>query len=610
MAETRFPYKSYRPGQRESAELIASEIRRGSTIAFQAPTGFGKTITILYAISLAGLEKTIYTVRTRNELTPPFREAVRIGLKPCFLYSKKNMCPLLGDPKSVSVEDFWENCRELRSKDLCPFYKKLREKSADDILSILWSGVESPFRIVDKLAEEGFCPFYSLKTVSEYSDILILTYPYIFNPYIRRASIEEEELSESVLVVDEAHSLLAVIDMIEQRISQRKLLFAIREIERYAPEAVDLRERLEKLLVFLESLLPGRGYKLVPKKEIMNILGDPDVWVDLAYEIRSKKILAATTPTQQIRTRVHVLSIAYFALTSSLDSYDVFIIEHKGLRSFVAKPIDLSIIVEEPFSYPKSVVLMSGTLPDKEYLQDVFGIEDEILYLDVEEKFGPVFPPENTTTLLLTFVTSKFTRRTREMYGRIAQVIDQARTRIRKTILVVYPSYEFMQEILKRITLGNHDIVETEDTRISSVEDHVLRYGDATIHAVAGGKLCEGIEILDPKTSESMIRGVIVVGVPYPQPDDYINRVYRRLAAKIGLERAWEHLFMDTAAMRVRQALGRAIRSERDRAVFVLADNRFLDSRLKAKLRVRIDKVVTSFEEYVRSLILISDFLD
>ena len=109
-----FPYDRPRPGQLEAARLISEAISEGRVVALRAPTGFGKTATIIKGLLDSGAERVIYVVRTRNEIQPVIRELRRFGLRGyTFLYSARRMCPLL-EEENLGIDDFWNTCRLLR----------------------------------------------------------------------------------------------------------------------------------------------------------------------------------------------------------------------------------------------------------------------------------------------------------------------------------------------------------------------------------------------------------------------------------------------------------------------------------------------------------------
>lgn len=107
----------------------------------------------------------------------------------------------------------------------------------------------------------------------------------------------------------------------------------------------------------------------------------------------------------------------------------------------------------------------------------------------------------------------------------------------------------------------------------------------ALLFAVIGGTLSEGINF-----SDSLGRGVVVVGLPFPNPHSaewkakmqYISSK----AASVGQDgKAAARDFYENACMRaVNQCVGRAIRHRGDYAAILMLDNRYGGQRIQAKL--------------------------
>ncbi len=600
-----FPYSKPRTGQISVAEKVANTISSGGCLCIEAPTGFGKTVAVLYGVKLAGSPNTLYLVRTRNELVQPLIESLKIGLKPVFLYSKKAMCPLLRGG-SIDIHDFWENCRILRKTKMCPYYVNTEELDVESVYKFI-ERLQNPFKIVRELSKRGYCPFYSLKKLLPLSNIIILTYPYVLNPSIREAFFSEEEISNYVVAVDEAHSLLSIADIVEQRVSRIRIERSINEIRKYSPQSTLLIDRLYHLLDFIDKASVDKRLRHVDKDFLRNLLGTPDTWFDLVDDIRIHKVKEYGY-RDVVSIRVYCLPIAYL-VWSLYSRYEPFIYQQNDLRYIVSKPIDQSIIVKPVFDKASSIILFSGTLPDPSYYSDVLGIDKPIEYIDVEDVYGPVFPIENRVLVIATYVSSKYSVRSRHIYKLYADMIQYTFNHLDHGImLTVYPSYDFMKCILEYMDLDKV-FIEERSTRINDVIDYCTNRKKCLVNAVAGGKLCEGIEIVDKK-GRSLIKVVFIAGVPYPQPDDYVELSLKQLSLKIGRDGAWKHLYIDTAVTRTKQAIGRAVRGPSDQAVYILADNRFMDPRILKRIGLRINKIVRSRAEYMRVVkVLLREFL-
>jgi DNA excision repair protein ERCC-2 len=95
--------------------------------------------------------------------------------------------------------------------------------------------------------------------------------------------------------------------------------------------------------------------------------------------------------------------------------------------------------------------------------------------------------------------------------------------------------------------------------------------------AVLGGVFSEGIDLVGDR-----LHGVVVVGVGLPQigPERETLKRYYDEAGKNGFDYAYVYPGMN----KVLQAAGRLIRSEQDRGVLVLVDDRYLQNRYRRLL--------------------------
>jgi chromosome transmission fidelity protein 1 len=107
----------------------------------------------------------------------------------------------------------------------------------------------------------------------------------------------------------------------------------------------------------------------------------------------------------------------------------------------------------------------------------------------------------------------------------------------------------------------------------------------ALLFAVIGGTLSEGINF-----SDTLGRGVVVVGLPFPNPHSAEWKAKTQYisdkATKNGQDgRAAARDFYENACMRaVNQCVGRAIRHKNDYAAILLLDRRYGGQRIQAKL--------------------------
>lgn len=92
--------------------------------------------------------------------------------------------------------------------------------------------------------------------------------------------------------------------------------------------------------------------------------------------------------------------------------------------------------------------------------------------------------------------------------------------------------------------------------------------------AVMGGSLSEGVDYKD-----NLLSGVIIVGLPFAPPSLEVQALRSYFRTKFGYTLGEEYSYIYPAMNKILQAAGRSIRSESDRAVVVLMEERLKQPR-------------------------------
>ncbi len=584
-------------------------------LVVNAPTGFGKTAAVIYGLLKAEAEKVLYVVRTVNEIDPVVKELKNFGARFTFLFSARRTCPLFRGERGedLSPEEFWENCRLARIRGLCNFYSNLENIEKEDV----WMYVRDHYsfhaiKVAKDIAKHlRICPFFALRSLVDSSNFVVAVYPYLFRRDIFSYFLEPYKYEDLVIVVDEAHSLLDAQTIVERTITPEVLRASVNEIKSYFPEAKDAIGSIEKVLEKVSRIAPPARVKLIEKAIFKPVIDVKEQLMDITEEIRRKKFeQAIISGGKSIAVSTPLYKLLLWIEIASLETSRIFIEPGNGKEVKIkATPIDPAEVASEPLEKAKAAVLLSGTMPPGEFIEDVLNVKRKRTYFDVEMQFGPLVPRKNVYSVVALDVTTRYKERSNTMFRRIAEYVTFIAREVPGPKLVVYPSYDIMKEIVSKLPVDIPLILEGRDTSLEEAKLKVEENMEVVVNAVAGGKLVEGVEFVDYE-GNNLLHTVVIVGVPYPQPDDYTKEQLNALAGRIGKSRARGYVYEVKAIIRVRQALGRALRGPNDKAVYFLLDRRYINKKLKGSLRIPINKLVTDprdikeIVDRVRSLLL------
>ena len=439
-----------------------------------------------------------------------------------------------------------------------------------------------PYHLAKLVASEGLCPYLFFRNIDKLSnlEVIVCTYPYLTKLYdLLMDDVEKIPSKGIVCILDEAHNIEGTIFTTLASINYKILNGALVELGKYVSKHSE--ELYNNCLRIIEALFTIvnlcrkeklEDEKIIPIDVLNNLLplSDIDYYITTLEEackiiIESyRRLIYARKMVDKEPCLIYVLEF-FQSLRYGKDIVLVWTNDGIDVRS-------LLIDCEYTFQDFNHVLMMSGTLPPEDYCQKVWHIpKRSMTYINMSRT--AVGKVEKYLDLS---VTTRYTERSPEMIHRYVEKLYKIFNMSRKVVLAVAPSYDMVQAFRlvidnKYPDLASKLIVETEKTDIHSVEKRAKALQHCMILAVAGGKLCEGVEITE--NGQSLIDAVAICGIPYNPPTEY-NQVFENyIIQKCKLDqmyvknvRAW---------MLIRQALGRATRSERDYCRWFLLDYRF-----------------------------------
>jgi DNA excision repair protein ERCC-2 len=251
-----FPFAEYRPGQRQLAVATYRTLEKGGRLYLEAPTGIGKTISVLFpavkAMAEGKLERLFYlTARTlgRTVAEKAFQDLRAGGLRFCTL--------TLTAKERICVQPDGRPC----DPAVCPLARGYYDRVLPAMREAL-QREEITRPVLEAVSQaHQVCPFELSLDLSLWVDAVICDYNYVFDPkvYLRRHFAEEG--GDYTFLVDEAHNL---VDRAREMFSAELEVKQIREVRRAIKETLP---RAARALNRLSSAMRKLGGTTAPTEE-------------------------------------------------------------------------------------------------------------------------------------------------------------------------------------------------------------------------------------------------------------------------------------------------------------------------------------------------------
>ena len=563
-----FPFSGFRRGQKQLAMSAFETIAAHGRLFAQAPTGIGKTASIMFAAIKAlegkSAEKVFYlTAKTSGRLVAEETLALMrergLRCKSLTLTARDKIC---FKPEGASRCD----------PDVCPFaigyYDRLNNALID---AFKQDGFTR--RAIEKIARRhNICPFEFSLDLSLWADVIICDYNYLFDPraYLRR--FFQDSSGNYALLIDEAHNLVdRAREMFSAELHKRDVLALKRLVGDAQPGLGRKLEKINALMLEMGKRCAGpTGEEASSSKDLpADLLSLMQDFVSAGEPILTGNHSAAYyLPLMDF----YYQAFGFTRVAELYDDHYVTYVEKRGrnvrVRLFCVNP---SGNVAEALKRGTSALFFSATMTPLEYFRDLLGGDGE----DVQLNLDSPFPPGHLHLAVGDHIATTYKQRPHtyhEVAGAIAAVTDQRAG----NYLVFFPSYRYMEAVAAMYAASHTGIaIHVQQTGMSEEErERFLSVFSAdnaqtTVgFAVMGGIFGEGIDMMGDR-----LVGAVVVGVGLPQiclERDLIKAYFDEQELP-----GFAYAYTFPGMNRVLQAAGRVIRSERDRGVVLLIDQRF-----------------------------------
>lgn len=561
IAGLKFPFR-YRPGQKKLAAMVYQSIRTGEHVFLQAPTGVGKTISMLYpalkAVNEEYGERIFYLTaktitRTVAEQTITLLRKQGLRLRTVTLTAKEKICP-----------NEQTDCNPETCARACGHYDRINAATY-----ALLNEQENVRRehILDYSERYQVCPYALSFEAAQWADCLICDYNYIFDPHMKQTGLFADKKG-SLLLIDEAHNLLdraremysaslCKKDFLKmKKIFQHRHRGIAKKLQRCNAELLKMKKEGENLSLTVDRLYYPLFWLLTPLGDYLKEhpeMKEREEVVNFYFQIRH-----------------------FFMMLETMEQgYEVYGEAEKNHFMVRLYCVDPSSRLKEYLDQCRLGIFFSATLLPVQYYKQLLGGNQAMDAFSISSPFDP----ERKLLAIAQDVTSRYKQRGPLLYEKIVRYLEKTLSVKSGNYIIFFPSYEMMEQVYALANQSNLAVVSEMICQETGMEERsreefleafsAERKNSLLGFCVLGSIFSEGIDL----TGNRLI-GVFIVGTGIPQicKEREIMKTYFDRQGKKGYDYAYRYPGMN----KVLQAAGRVIRTAEDVGAIVLLDDRFL----------------------------------
>lgn len=562
-----FPHADFRPGQRELAENIFKAHTAGRCLLAQAPTGIGKTV---------------------GSLFPAFKAAPRSKLDKIFFLAAKTPGRQLALDAAATItagdSAFPLRVLELASRDkscehpdkachgeACPlargFYDRL-PAARQDALAV---------RVLDRAAlrdvalRNGVCPYYLGSEMTRWSDVIVGDYNYYFDGGAMLFGLAQANQWRVSVLVDEAHNMVSRARSMYSCELDRGALKAAR-----AAAPAFLQKTFDKAGRCWSALSNGGApYQVLPElpeKLLASLQGVVSAITELLVE--------SATPLDPALQRFYFDALQFTRLAESFGTHSLCDVARgePGSSTISIRNIVPAHYLAARFASAHSTTLFSATLSPWNYYSDALGMPANTGWIDVASPFQ--------SGQLVVHVVDRISTRYKHRAASLGPIVDLMASQYMETpgnYLAFFSSFEYLEQVAALFAERYPAVpawLQARRMNESERDGFVGRFTTASRgigFAVLGGAFGEGIDLPGAR-----LIGAFVATLGLPQMNDVNEQVRMRMQTRFGA--GYDYTYLYPGIQKVVQAAGRVIRTEADRGVVYLIDDRFTQPDVRALL--------------------------
>ncbi len=557
-----FPFSTFRDGQKELAKYTFGIAQKGGILFVEAPTGIGKTISTLFpsvkSFASSDNDKIFYLTAKNSGKEMAFNAAKLLlenGLKASAIeiLAKDKVCFCPG-----------KAC----NPDECPYakdyYTKIRKIIKDSIINRNLFATED---IIEIAKHHAICPFELSLDLSLYNDIIVCDYNYFFDPIVYLKRFFDSDASNVLVLVDEAHNLVprarSMYSASFDSFSYKQVKHSLIHFEH--KKFKNAQKRMSKFFnQFNEFPIGDTKIGMLSSSDLRGI----ENYLVACSDINKNHHSVVTDEFTDFYFELN----KFFKLIELYDETFALYVTKKNEKDCRINLfcIDPSEHIKRTVDQVKGKIFFSATLSPADYYIDIIGRYSNNPMLALPSPFDK----DNLKLLVAPKISTRYKDR-QETAPLVADYIKEFVSHKTGNYFIYVPSYEYLDLIVPHLVSDNFELlVQEKDMSENEREQFLSLFVDSPKKtmlgvAVLGGAFSEGIDLEGERIS-----GVVIVGVGLPQlcfERNLIKDYYDKTKKK-----GYEYAYLSPGINKVMQALGRVIRSENDRGVALLIDDRYL----------------------------------
>lgn len=576
LSELRFPFSNAREGQMELIDFTKQAIESADSRFAEASTGIGKTMATIFStlsyLKEDKLDKVFYLC-PKNTNFDNAAKALEILNKEGYLLSyteiraRSKMCPYKLE-KTCNPDD-------------CPltvgYYSKLKDVLKDCLVHENLLNSE----IIDKYAEKyDVCPFELSLDFSVYTDFVVCDYNYAFHPisYLRRFFEVPDKTYRIFALVDEAHNLIdRARDMFTVTFSEEDYKNLKKELKGYRNPEINkiLRKINQDLRLF-------KQFEFNDQPIILEQLDSK--FIQHITKLRSEiNVLETDNPKLKLKKGKDFLIDLYkFIVINDLlnDGFKIILANKYDNLTIKLFCIDPSSFINKSLFHFLGTLFFSATLTPIDYFQKVNLNRDGFKTISLPSPFNP----NNFFLIINDNISIKYKDRDKTL----EEVVKEINIFVSKKVgnyLIFVPSFEYSRKIEKYFINDSRFVFQTATMTNKDKDEFLANFKENPQESrigvcVISGSFAESIDL----TGDRLI-GVVVVGVGLPQVN-FENNLVKDFYIQKEMN-GYEFAYMNPGINKVLQALGRVIRTQKDKGSALIIDSRYAQSHYFSVLKDR-----------------------